>query len=156
MRPCNLLCDLLSTFLLLNLFWLAITKGLNTYWPETIQLFFFFNQFEERKHRKHNSILTRWVIVYRPVAKTSKLNHFTIQPVTQQNVGKKSSGLYTFWWHWLLVTLQVRLSVRLHITIKAHCSHKVLSCALMKGYQEIPLIGWRTEPSTVCIIEKQH
>jgi hypothetical protein len=29
--PCNLLCDLLSTLLLLNLFRLAITKGLNTY-----------------------------------------------------------------------------------------------------------------------------
>jgi hypothetical protein len=33
--PYNLLCDLLSTFLLLNLFRLAITKGLNTYWFNT-------------------------------------------------------------------------------------------------------------------------
>ena len=31
LRPCNLLCEMLSTFLLLNLFRLSITKGLNTY-----------------------------------------------------------------------------------------------------------------------------
>jgi hypothetical protein len=36
---CNLLCDLLSTCLPLNVFRLAITKGLNTYWLKTFQLF---------------------------------------------------------------------------------------------------------------------
>jgi hypothetical protein len=42
--PCNVLCDLLSTFLLLNLFRLAITKGLKTYCLKTFPLFIF-NEF---------------------------------------------------------------------------------------------------------------
>jgi hypothetical protein len=36
---CNLLCDLLNKLLLLNLFWVAVTKGLNTYGLKTFQLF---------------------------------------------------------------------------------------------------------------------
>ena len=49
LSQCNLLCNLLSTFLLLNLFRLTITKGLNTYWLKTLQVFVF-NSFV-----KHNS-----------------------------------------------------------------------------------------------------
>ena len=43
MSPCNLLYDLLSTFLLLNVFRLSITKGLNMYWLKTFQLFIFYS-----------------------------------------------------------------------------------------------------------------
>jgi hypothetical protein len=41
--PWNLFCDLLSTFLLLKLFRLAIKMGLNTYWFKTFQLFIFYS-----------------------------------------------------------------------------------------------------------------
>ena len=51
--PCTLLYDLLSTFLLLNLFRLAITKGFNTYWLKIYQLFIFVlicKHFEKQFH----------------------------------------------------------------------------------------------------------
>ena len=60
--PCNILCDLLSKFLILNLFRLAITKGLITYWLKTFQLFIsdeFVNIY-----LKHNSTLTLWGITH--------------------------------------------------------------------------------------------
>ena len=53
MSPCNLLCDLLSTFLHLNLFRLAKTKGL----LQAFQMFY-----------KQNSTLTLWGIVFRSFA----------------------------------------------------------------------------------------
>jgi hypothetical protein len=71
--PCNLICDLFSTFLLLNVFWLAITKGMNIYSLKTFQLFIF-NSFV--KFYKHNSTLTLWDIVCRPVKTNLNLIHF--------------------------------------------------------------------------------
>jgi hypothetical protein len=58
--PCNLLCDLLSTFLLLNVFRFAMATSLNTYWLKTFQLFIF-NSFV-KVAKKHNSTLTLWGI----------------------------------------------------------------------------------------------
>ena len=75
--PCNLLCDLLRNCLLLNLFMLVITKGLNI-WNFWICLFDF----------EHNSTLTWWGIVCRPVSPKSKWYPFKMQAVTQQNVKK--------------------------------------------------------------------
>ena len=74
---CNSLCDLLSTFLLLNLFRLAITKGLNTYWLKTFQLFIFYSFVNISK-----SIIPLWQCGVLCVGQwqTSKLD------VTQQNV----------------------------------------------------------------------
>ena len=83
--PYNLLCDLLSTFLLLNLFRLAKTRVLNTYWLKTFQLSIFIHLlmfcFE-----KHTSTLTLWGNVCDK--KKSNFNPFSNQAVTQQNVEK--------------------------------------------------------------------
>ena len=64
--PCNLLCDLLSTVLLLNLFRLEITKGLNTY--------SFLFLYICKNVQKHKSTLTLWGILCRPVTQHLNLN----------------------------------------------------------------------------------
>jgi hypothetical protein len=68
--PCNLLCDLLSKPLLLNLFWFAIRMGLNTYWLKTLQLFILYS----KEFQEHNFTLTLWGIV----CTKSKCNPFSI------------------------------------------------------------------------------
>ena len=71
-NPCNVLCE--KHIWLLNLFRLAITKGLNTYWLKTLQLFIFLLI---RKHlEKHNYTLTLCGIVCRPMAQNLNLIYF--------------------------------------------------------------------------------
>ena len=84
--PCNLLCALLSKCLTLNWCRLAITKGLNT-WLKTFQLLIFLNSFV-KEIDKHNSSLTLWGTVCRPVTNTSQVNNCLIQAITQQHVEK--------------------------------------------------------------------
>jgi hypothetical protein len=75
MSPCNLLCNLLSTFLHLNLFKLDITNGLNTYWLKTFQrrkiIIIILNMFY-----KENFTLKWYGIGFRSVTQHLKVIHF--------------------------------------------------------------------------------